>query len=589
MSSGGWVELVLLRHGRTHLNEEHRYQGVSDPGLSEAGRREARSIADGLGRGLAEEATLWCSSLRRSRETVRWAFPDRQPRVDDRLDELDFGDLEGRTHREATDELGERYEGWIRRPGGGAPPGGESLGALEGRVTGWLRDLERGRTHVAVTHLGPIQALIARVLEIPLQRARRVRVETGGWTRLLVPAGHEALRSRGSAEVAQCTGGGANPDAAAATGEGPAGAVHSSAADVRELARQVEPPAGPSEDAVRARLDALAKPPGSLGRLEDLAVRLARIGGDPPPSLRCRRLFVFLGDHGVARHGVSAYPRSVTAAMSDVFARGEAVSQALARACDVEVVPVDVGVDSAERGRPGVLDRRIRRGTRDLRRDDALTADEVVRSVRAGGAVVAERTGSAAGRSILAVGEMGIGNTTAASAVAVALTGRPTQELVGPGSGVGGEALERKRRVVEEAMERLRGEGAERDPIRVLAAVGGFEIAAMVGSILEGARRGLPVVLDGFISTAAGLAAVRLAPAASGYLFASHRSVEPGHRVLLDELQLRPILELELRLGEGTGAVLAAPILDAAGAVLRETAVLEDVLASPGTVSGGNE
>lgn len=606
MSCEGWVELVLVRHGHTPMNEERRYQGVSDPGLSGAGRRQARSLADGLGAGLPADATVWCSSLRRSRETAERAFPGHAPRVDPRLDELDLGELEGRTHLEAVEALGERYERWTRDPWSCAPPGGEAPDALERRVTSWLRDLDRGRTHVAVTHLGPIRLLTALVLDVPPARAARLQTEPGSWARLVVPSDHPLLTA-GKARTAT----GASPagapssdderhaparphDGAADDGSTP-DADPSTARPVRVLADRVEPPDGPPASELRARIGGLAKPPGSLGRLEEVALRLARIVGDPPPSLARRRLFVFLGDHGVARHGVSAYPSSVTAAMAGVFDRGGAGSQALARACGVEVVPVDVGVDADGPAPGGVLDRRIRRGSRDLRREDALTPEEAARAVRAGSEVVAAHAEGEAGPWILAVGEMGIGNTTAASCVAAALTGRPAEEMVGPGTGVSDEALERKRRVVREAVERGRyrsairegSAGADRsaaaDPLRVLSAVGGLEIAAMVGAMLEGARRRLPVLVDGFISTAAALAAVRLAPPAGDYLFAAHRSGEPGHRWLLDELGLDPILELDLRLGEGTGAVLAAPVLDAAGAMLREMAGLEDVVGGEAT------
>lgn len=564
-ASCGWVELLLVRHGRTAWNEQRRYQGRSDPPLSPGGREEARALSGSPAGGSEGSPVVWCSTLRRSRETARLAFPDRELRSDPRLDELDFGALEGLTHRQAVEALGDRYERWIRDPEVGAPPDGEPLDELRARVSAWLRDLPLGETHVAVTHLGPIHVLAAAVLDVPLARAHRLKLEPGGSLRLLVPSDHDLLREPLDAERRPAPAAGSTERGTNAGGE---------AGSLAALLEGVAPPAGPERPETRRRLDALAKPPGSLGRLEDLAARLARAIGDPPPPLSRRRLFVFLADHGVARRGVSAYPREVTAGMAEVFSRGGAGSQALSSACGVEVVPVDVGVDADRERWAGVVDRRVRRGSRDLAEGPALTAEETRRAVRAGAEVVRENAGSASLPTLVGVGEMGIGNTTAASAVACALTGRQASELVGPGTGVEGEALERKRTIVRGAVDRL---PSDPEPLEVLAEVGGLEIAAMTGAVLAAAARGRPVLLDGFISTAAALAAVRLAPNALPYLFASHRSAEPGHRILLDELELVPILDLGLRLGEGTGAVLAAPILDAAGAMLRETARLDEV------------
>lgn len=560
----GWVELLLVRHARTGLNEESRYQGVSDAGLSEAGREQARELGEALRGALPDGAGVWSSSLRRSRETARLAFPGRELRPDPRLDELDLGRLEGRSHPEAKRHVGEPYDRWLRDLAGSAPPGGESPERLRRRTTDWVRDLSPGRVHVAVTHDGPIQCLTAMVLGVPWERVRLLKLEPGRWRRLLVPAGHEIRRG-----LTRPGGAGAGPPIHVDDGSG-----EDPGARIRGIGEGIPPLPGPSPAALRDRVDRLAKPPGSLGRLEEVAVRLGRILGDPPPTLRERLLFLFLADHGVAGQGVSAYPREVTAAMCRVLAHGGAGSQALASACGVDVVPVDVGVDADASGWSGVIDARVRRGTRDLSTGRALSREELARSVEVGATVVRKWLDGSSRPAIVGIGEMGIGNTTAAAAVAAALTGGSAEAVVGPGTGVTGEALRRKRRIVAEAVARL---PEDVGPVDVLCEVGGLEIGGMVGAIMEGARQGMPVLMDGFISTTAALAAVRLAPAARGYLFAAHRSAEPGHGRLLGALELDPILDLDLRLGEGTGAVLSAPLLDAAGSILRRMAGLDEV------------
>lgn len=348
-------------------------------------------------------------------------------------------------------------------------------------------------------------------------------------------------------------------------------------ARVREALRAVRPPARADRAAVQAALDGLAKPPGSLGALEEIALRLALIAGHPPPPLRRRRILVFAADHGVARRGVSAYPPAVTRQMCALFAAGRAAVSVLARSVAADVTVIDVGVDTGD-AMPGVLDRRVRRGTRDLADGPALTLDEVDAAFLAGWDVARAAANDA---DVIALGEMGIGNTTAAAAVTAALTGGAAADVVGTGTGIGAAALDTKRAIVRAAVARLQG---EQDARAVLAAVGGLEIAAIAGATVGAAACSVPVVTDGFIATAGVLAAVRLCPAARDYVFASHRSAEPGHAVQLAALRLAPMLHLGLRLGEGTGAALALPILDAAASLLREMASLEEVLAGSGEV-----
>ncbi|MGH7506847.1 MAG: nicotinate-nucleotide--dimethylbenzimidazole phosphoribosyltransferase [Longimicrobiales bacterium] len=345
--------------------------------------------------------------------------------------------------------------------------------------------------------------------------------------------------------------------------------AHYSAAVLADLISGMRPPGRATVPAVRARLDRLTKPRGSLGALEDLAVRLARIYGDPPPPLRRRMVIVFAGDHGVAVRGVSAYPAEVTAQMCRNFAAGGAAINAIARAVGATVVIADVGVDAELENVTGVVACKVRRGTRDLSVGPAMTRAETLEAMRVGAELVSER---AASIDIFALGEMGIGNTTAAAAVTAALTGVPADAVVGTGTGIDAAQWVRKRRLIDHALERIT---TPADSVEVLSEVGGLEIAALVGAMLAAARAGRAVVLDGFISTAAALAAVQFCPHLSDYLVASHRSVEPGHTVQLNALGLVPLLDLRLRLGEGTGAALALPVLEAAAGVLRDMATFE--------------
>ena len=335
--------------------------------------------------------------------------------------------------------------------------------------------------------------------------------------------------------------------------------------------------------AVQAHLDALTKPPGSLGRLEELGLQVGVVLGDPPPSLDRAVVFIFAADHGVTARGVSAYPAEVTAQMCANFSRGGAAINVLARAGGAEVRVVDVGVAADIAGLSGIEHRKVCAGTDDLSVGPAMTKGEVADALAvgvevAGGAVLKGDMASGGGAEpardtwLVGVGEMGIGNTTAAAAVTACLTGAPVDDVVGRGTGVGAAGLARKRAVVERAITRVAG---QYDPADVLREVGGLEIAAMAGAMIGAASRGALVIVDGFISSAAALAACRLCPDLAPYLVASHRSTEPGHRVVLDALGLVPVLDLEMRLGEGSGSALAIPAVRAAGALLREMATFE--------------
>jgi nicotinate-nucleotide--dimethylbenzimidazole phosphoribosyltransferase len=335
--------------------------------------------------------------------------------------------------------------------------------------------------------------------------------------------------------------------------------------DLQLMTQGIAPPGKAVPIAVRDHLDDLTKPPGSLGRLEELALRLALIYGDPPPALVRRRIFLFAADHGVARAGVSAYPQEVTAQMCEVLGARRAAIHALARACGARVHAFDVGV-AADCPVDGVERHVVRRGTRDFSVEPALTREEVVRAIRVGFTVTMRRLRRT---DVVGLGELGIGNTTSAAALTAAFTEAPLEQVVGRGTGIDDARLERKRGVIASALARL---PAHADALSILEQVGGLEICALIGCILASARAQRAVLLDGFITSAAALAAVRICPSVRPYLIATHLSAEPGHRHQLSALQLEPLFDLALRLGEGTGAALAFPIVDSAARLLREMA-----------------
>ena len=343
-------------------------------------------------------------------------------------------------------------------------------------------------------------------------------------------------------------------------------------------------------DAVRAHLDQLTKPPGSLGELERLAVRLCQIQGTLAPTSRPRRLVLFAADHGVVEEGVSAWPSAVTGLMIANILGGGAASNALARSTGTELELVDVGASSppAGRGNGGVtfIDARIADGTRNLAREDAMDPAQFDRAWEVG--AERARVATADGVPLLAAGEMGIGNTTAATCLARLLTDVPAELAVGPGAGIDAAGLELKRRVVEQATARARERLAESpdDPRAAIASVAGFEIAAMAGFYAEAAAAGRAIVLDGVIATAAALVAERLAPGTARSLIAGHLSREPAHPAMLAALELEPFLDWNLRLGEGTGALLLMPLADAAVAMTTEMATFADLGIDAGDAAG---
>ncbi len=314
----------------------------------------------------------------------------------------------------------------------------------------------------------------------------------------------------------------------------------------------------------------LTKPPGSLGILEDIAVRLGGIYGCKFPEIVKKSVVIMAADHGVTAEGVSAYPSEVTAQMVLNFTSGGAAVNVLARHTGAEIVVLDVGIITPL-NHPKVLSRRVRPGTGNMAVGPAMSRDEAIRALRVGIETAVALTAS--GFSMLATGEMGIGNTTSSSAIMASLLELPVSEVTGRGTGLNDQAVRHKQDIIQKALTINHPDPG--DPLDVLAKVGGLEIAALTGLILGAAANRIPIVIDGFISSTAALVASRIAPECLNFAFASHCSAEMAHCKLLRILNLKPVLELEMRLGEGTGAVLTFPIMEASIKLLKEMATFE--------------
>jgi len=326
-----------------------------------------------------------------------------------------------------------------------------------------------------------------------------------------------------------------------------------------------------SGDETQLRLDNKTKPRRSLGRLEELACRIAAIRATPSPAPPQKAIVVMGGDHGVVEEGVSAYPQEVTRQMLLNFARGGAGINVLARHAGAKVVVVDMGVKEPLPPTPEIRAVRIGPGTRNFTRGPAMTREEATTAVEVGIQIAEDLARH--GVTLLGVGDMGIGNTTPSSALASVFTGAPPEEVTGRGTGIDDTTYRRKIEVIRRGLEVNRPCADE--PLDALAKVGGFEIAGLAGVVLGGAAHRIPIVADGFITGVAALTAVRLAPKAAGYVITSHRSVEAGHRLVLQALGTKPLLDLDLRLGEGTGAALAMGLIDASLRILHEMATFD--------------
>jgi nicotinate-nucleotide--dimethylbenzimidazole phosphoribosyltransferase len=326
------------------------------------------------------------------------------------------------------------------------------------------------------------------------------------------------------------------------------------------------------EPDLRAKLAGLAKPPGSLGRMEALSLQLGLIQQRLDPSVQRAILFVFAGDHGLTQEGVSSYPASVTIAMVQSFLAQRASANAFAHATDTEVRVVDAGVAAELAPHPALLDAKIAPGTNNAARESAMTLAQCEAAIERGIRIVKDAVKE--GFDVIALGEMGIGNTSSAALLMHRLAPAPLASCVGTGTGHDAAGLARKLATLERAAARAQPAG----PMAVLAEFGGFEIAMMTGAILGAAMSRTPIIVDGFIATAAALAAIRLEPNVLPYCIFAHCSAEAGHRLMLQTIGAEPLLDLGLRLGEGTGALLCVPLLRAAARILTDIASLDDVL-----------
>ncbi|MBO8171591.1 MAG: nicotinate-nucleotide--dimethylbenzimidazole phosphoribosyltransferase [Bacillaceae bacterium] len=341
---------------------------------------------------------------------------------------------------------------------------------------------------------------------------------------------------------------------------------------IKAICEQIKPLNEKAMERAKQHLDRLTKPPGSLGRMEELAVQLAGITGDIAGELDDKRIVIMAADHGVTEEGVSAFPREVTVQMVANFINGGAAINVMARQAGASLVCVDVGVDGDLSKSDGLFHRKVARGTRNMVQEAAMSEGELKAAIEVGLELAAQQ--AEAGAQLIATGEMGIGNTTASSAVLAALTAASAEDVVGSGTGVTSERLRHKQQVVRQALQRHRPDPD--NPLDVMQKVGGLEIAALAGLILGCAVHRIPVVIDGFISTVAALSAVRLCPEVRDYLIPSHLSEEKGHRIALEAISLKPMLHMGMRLGEGTGAALMFPVIDTARRIMREMATFEE-------------
>lgn len=321
----------------------------------------------------------------------------------------------------------------------------------------------------------------------------------------------------------------------------------------------------------QAHLDSLTKPPGSLGLLEDLAKKYVAIRGTDHPSISKKAVIVFTADHGVTEEGISAYPAEVTPQMVQNFLDGGAAINVLARQQNAEVLIVDMGVNHRFAPHPDLLDRKIAFGTRNMAKEPAMTRAEAEESIAIGIQIAAQL--AVKGVDLLATGEMGIGNTTASSAIFSVLGNLPANQVTGRGTGIDDTALNKKISVIQKALE-IHSPNPE-DPIDILAKVGGFEIGGIMGLLLGASAKNIPVVIDGLISSAGASLAIKLNPSVKDYIFPSHRSVEPGQKVFFDLMETPPLFDLKMRLGEGTGAVLAFGMIEASVKIFNEMATFQ--------------
>ncbi|MCK9602869.1 MAG: nicotinate-nucleotide--dimethylbenzimidazole phosphoribosyltransferase [Candidatus Omnitrophica bacterium] len=326
----------------------------------------------------------------------------------------------------------------------------------------------------------------------------------------------------------------------------------------------------------QARLDSLTKPLGSLGRLEELAKQISGITGKENPILKNKVIFTLAADHGVTEEGISAYPKEVTAQMVYNFLNGGAGINVLAKHAKARVVVVDIGVASKLRPSSKLVIKKINYGTKNMSKGPAMTRAEAIKAIETGIKIFESEFRKSI--DIIGTGEMGIGNTTAASAITASIIQKPVEEITGRGAGLNDEGLNNKIRIIKKSL--AINDPDYNDPIDILSKVGGFEIGGLAGIILAAASRKVPIVIDGFISGSAALLAYKIEPKTKDYMIASHCSVEKGHKVILEYIGIKPLLDLNLRLGEGTGAALGINIAEAATKILTEMATFKSAKVS---------
>ena len=343
-------------------------------------------------------------------------------------------------------------------------------------------------------------------------------------------------------------------------------------ASIQKTLDQILPVNTSDLDKAQRRLDSLTKPPGSLGRLEELARRYVAIKGIDSPKITKKCVFIFAADHGIARAGVSAYPPEVTAQMVKNFLQGGAAINVLAKHASAEIVVIYIGVNFDFQNCPGLTHKKIAPGTKDMSAGPAMTRQQAEEALQTG--IELAQNSADKGTDVIASGDMGIGNTTPAAAIMSVYGNKTPRQVAGNGTGIDSATLEKKIHLIEQAI-KINHPNAK-DPIDVLAKLGGFEIAGIAGLILGAASKRTPVIIDGLISGAAAIIAYKLNPIVKDYIFTSHRSQEPGHEILFHLLDQPPLFDFGMRLGEGTGAVLAMSILDASIKIYSQMATFEE-------------
>ncbi len=345
---------------------------------------------------------------------------------------------------------------------------------------------------------------------------------------------------------------------------------------LENVLKAIKPLDNPSMETARARQDTLTKPQGSLGKMEDLSIKIAGIQGKPVPQIKHKAIITMAGDHGVVKEGVGNWPQEVTTQMVNNFLNGGAGINVLGRHTDSRIVIVDMGIAGELKSHPQLISRKIAIGTNNIARGPAMTREQAIKALETGIELVNAEMKK--GLDIVGTGDMGIGNTTASSAIFAAIANIPPEKVTGRGTGIDDKQLKHKIDIVKRAIEVNKPD--PKDPVDVLAKVGGFEIGGLTGVMLGAAANRIPVVIDGFISGAAALIATALLPGLKDYLIAAHVSAEAGHKLLLEYIGLEPLLDLEMRLGEGTGAALGIFLAEAAIKILNEMATFSEASVS---------